>query len=48
MLFLWTLQFVQAVTAMVQQAMLYIDQAPDLDTRVELIKTLNSVTVGKV
>lgn len=33
---------------MVQQAMLYIDQTPDLDTRIELIKTLNSVSAGKV
>lgn len=40
--------FLQAVTAMVQQAMQYIDQTPDLDTRIELIKTLNSVSAGKV
>lgn len=33
---------------MVQQAMQYIDQTPDLDTRIELIKTLNSVSAGKV
>jgi hypothetical protein len=33
---------------MVQQAMQYIDETPDLDTRVELIKTLNSVSAGKV
>ncbi|CAM6090625.1 unnamed protein product [Calypogeia fissa] len=41
-------QLKQAVTAMVQHAMNYIDDAPDQDTRVELIKTLNAVTVGKI
>ncbi|XP_021771108.1 26S proteasome non-ATPase regulatory subunit 12 homolog A-like [Chenopodium quinoa] len=41
-------QLKQAVTAMVQQAMGYIDQTPDLDTRIELIKTLNSVSAGKI
>ncbi|XP_028762441.1 26S proteasome non-ATPase regulatory subunit 12 homolog A [Neltuma alba] len=41
-------QLKQAVTAMVQQAMQYIDETPDLDTRVELIKTLNSVSAGKI
>lgn len=44
--FSWIL--VQAVQAMVQQAMQYIDQTPDLDTKIELIKTLNSVSAGKV
>jgi len=38
----------QAVTAMVQQAMQYIDETPDVETRIELIKTLNSVSAGKV
>lgn len=33
---------------MVQKAMLYIDDTPDLETRIELIKTLNSVSAGKV
>lgn len=37
----------QAVQAMVQQAMQYIDQTPDLDTKIELIKTLNNVSAGK-
>ncbi|KAK7350855.1 hypothetical protein VNO77_09860 [Canavalia gladiata] len=37
-----------AVTAMVQQAMQYIDETPDLETRIELIKTLNSVSTGKI
>ncbi|KAE8671010.1 26S proteasome non-ATPase regulatory subunit 12-like protein A [Hibiscus syriacus] len=41
-------QLKQAVTAMVQQAMQYIDQTPDLETRIELIKTLNSVSAGKI
>jgi hypothetical protein len=39
---------VQAVTAMVQQAMQYIDEAPDVETRIELIETLNTVSAGKV
>lgn len=33
---------------MVQQAMQYIDQTPDIETRIELIKTLNNVSAGKV
>ncbi|KAK8937908.1 hypothetical protein KSP40_PGU003518 [Platanthera guangdongensis] len=41
-------QLKQAVTAMVQQAMQYIDETPDIDTRVELIKTLNNVSAGKI
>ncbi|KAL2504608.1 26S proteasome non-ATPase regulatory subunit 12A [Abeliophyllum distichum] len=41
-------QLKQAVQAMVQQAMQYIDQTPDLETRIELIKTLNSVSAGKI
>ncbi|KAL5703503.1 26S proteasome non-ATPase regulatory subunit 12 A [Ranunculus cassubicifolius] len=41
-------QLKQAVTAMVQQAMQYIDVTPDLETKVELIKTLNSVSAGKI
>ncbi|PIA47809.1 hypothetical protein AQUCO_01400417v1 [Aquilegia coerulea] len=41
-------QLKQAVTAMVQQAMQYIDDTPDIETRVELIKTLNSVSAGKI
>ncbi|KAG0492779.1 hypothetical protein HPP92_006177 [Vanilla planifolia] len=41
-------QLKQAVTAMVQQAMQYIDKTPDVDTRIELIKTLNSVSAGKI
>ncbi|KAL3527914.1 hypothetical protein ACH5RR_012570 [Cinchona calisaya] len=41
-------QLKQAVQAMVQQAMLYIDQTPDLETKIELIKTLNNVSAGKI
>ncbi|KAF8044251.1 hypothetical protein BT93_A2286 [Corymbia citriodora subsp. variegata] len=41
-------QLKQAVTAMVQQAMQYIDQTPDLETKIELIKTLNAVAAGKI
>ncbi|XP_074280646.1 26S proteasome non-ATPase regulatory subunit 12 homolog A-like [Silene latifolia] len=41
-------QLKQAVTAIVQQAMQYIDQTPDLETRIELIKTLNTVSAGKI
>lgn len=41
-------QLKQAVTAMVQQAMQYIDQTPDIDSRIELIKTLNNVSAGKI
>lgn len=41
-------QLKQAVTAMVQQAMQYIDQTPDIETKIELIKTLNSVSAGKI
>lgn len=38
----------QAVQAFVRQAMGYIDQTPDKETRIELIKTLQTVTEGKV
>eukprot|EP00850_Spirogloea_muscicola_P022759 SM000310S11950 [mRNA] locus=s310:33224:37105:- [translate_table: standard] len=41
-------QLKQAITAMVQEAMTYIDATPDLETRMELIKTLNNVTAGKI
>lgn len=40
--------FKQVVTAIVQQAMQYMDQTPDVETKSELIKTLNSVSAGKV
>ncbi|XP_074576874.1 LOW QUALITY PROTEIN: 26S proteasome non-ATPase regulatory subunit 12 homolog A-like [Curcuma longa] len=41
-------QLKQAVTAMVQKAMQYIDDTPDVDTRIELIQTLNNVSAGKI
>ncbi|XWS65161.1 hypothetical protein CRYUN_Cryun05aG0068100 [Craigia yunnanensis] len=41
-------QLKQVVTAMVQQAMQYIDETPDIETRIELIKTLNTVSAGKI
>ncbi|URD97164.1 26S proteasome non-atpase regulatory subunit, partial [Musa troglodytarum] len=41
-------QLKQAVTAMVQKAMQYIDDTPDIETRIELIKTLNNVSAGKI
>ncbi|KAG6403398.1 hypothetical protein SASPL_135616 [Salvia splendens] len=37
-----------AVQTMVQQAMQYIDKTPDLDSKIELIKTLNDVSAGKI
>ncbi|CAM6043993.1 unnamed protein product [Sphagnum compactum] len=40
-------QLQQAVKAMVQQAAQYLDDVPDMDTRNELIETLNSVSFGK-
>ncbi|KAM0822310.1 hypothetical protein ACQ4PT_071582 [Festuca glaucescens] len=41
-------QLKQAITAVVQKAMEYIDVTPDIDTRIELIKTLSSVAAGKI
>ncbi|KAI5060109.1 hypothetical protein GOP47_0024529 [Adiantum capillus-veneris] len=41
-------QLKQAVSAMVKQCMQYIDETPDLETRIELIKTLNTVSAGKI
>lgn len=38
----------QAIQAFVRQAMTYIDHTPDKETKVSLIKTLQSVTEGKV
>lgn len=33
---------------MVQEAMTFVDQVPDVEIKVELIKTLSTVTAGKV
>ncbi|XP_022928083.1 26S proteasome non-ATPase regulatory subunit 12 homolog A-like [Cucurbita moschata] len=41
-------QLKQAVTAMVQQAMQYIDETPDIETKIQLITTLNNVSAGKI
>lgn len=41
-------QLKQAVTAMVKQCMEYIDETPDLEARIDLIKTLNTVCAGKI
>ena len=38
----------QAIQAFVRQSITYIDHAPDQDTKVALIKTLQAVTEGKV
>ena len=38
----------QPITAMVQKAVDYIDLTLEIDTRIELIKTLSSVSAGKV
>lgn len=48
--FVWRMGIdgLQVVKAMVQQAAQYIDDAPDMDTRNELIETLNNVSSGKV
>ena len=41
-------QLKQAVAAMVKEAMTYIDRAPTLAVKTELIETLNTVTSGKI
>eukprot|EP00891_Asterochloris_glomerata_P006770 jgi/Astpho2/6770/e_gw1.00103.16.1_t len=41
-------QLKQAVQAFVRQAMSYVDQTPEQETKVELIRTLQSVTEGKI
>ncbi|XP_071725119.1 26S proteasome non-ATPase regulatory subunit 12 homolog A-like [Rutidosis leptorrhynchoides] len=41
-------QLKQVVTAVVQQAMQYIEETPDIETKVELIQTLNSICAGKI
>ncbi|GKA09114.1 hypothetical protein Tco_0688445 [Tanacetum coccineum] len=37
----------EALIAMVQQAMQYIGQTSDIETKIKLIKTLNNVSTGK-
>lgn len=41
-------QLKQAIQAFVRQAMTYIDQTPNAETKVSLIKTLQAVTEGKI
>mmetsp|Transcript_13252 Transcript_13252/g.41929 ORF Transcript_13252/g.41929 Transcript_13252/m.41929 type:complete len:490 (-) Transcript_13252:246-1715(-) len=41
-------QLKQAVVAMVQEAMTYVPKIDDIEKRVELIATLNTVTAGKI
>ncbi|GAX73784.1 hypothetical protein CEUSTIGMA_g1235.t1 [Chlamydomonas eustigma] len=41
-------QLKQAIQAFVRQAISYIDLAPDQDTKISLIKTLQAVTEGKI
>lgn len=38
----------QVIQAFVRQAMGYIEQTPDKETKISLIKTLQGVTEGKV
>lgn len=38
----------QATTKMVQEAMTYLDSTPNMETKLELINTLRTVTDGKV
>ena len=38
----------KAVTKMIQEAFTYVEQTPDLDTKLKLIDTLRTVTAGKV
>ena len=46
----WLLHFLlsQAIVGMVQESMTYVEKVSDIETRIELISTLNSVTAGKV
>ena len=41
-------QLKQAISAMVKEAITYIDRAPNLEVKTELIETLNTVTSGKI
>ena len=38
----------QAVTKMIQEAYTYVEQTPDLETKLKLIDTLRTITAGKV
>ncbi|RMX55448.1 hypothetical protein pdam_00019355 [Pocillopora damicornis] len=41
-------QLKQAVTKMIQEAFTYVEQTPDLETKLKLIDTLRTVTAGKI
>ncbi|CAG8526886.1 12562_t:CDS:10 [Ambispora gerdemannii] len=41
-------QLKQAITKMIQETMSYLDDTPDLNTKLELIVTLRTVTEGKI
>ncbi|KAK2557141.1 26S proteasome non-ATPase regulatory subunit 12 [Acropora cervicornis] len=41
-------QLKQAVTKMIQEAFTYVEQMPDLETKLKLIDTLRTVTAGKI
>ncbi|CAG8521656.1 7151_t:CDS:10 [Ambispora leptoticha] len=41
-------QLKQAITKMIQETMSYLDATPDLETKLELIVTLRTVTEGKI
>lgn len=42
------IRVIQATTKMVQEAMSHLDDTPDMDTKLELIDTLRTVTEGKI
>lgn len=41
-------QLKQAITSMVQECMTFLDKTPDVETKLELIKTLVTVSAGKI
>lgn len=41
-------QLKQAATKMVQKVMEYLDETPNMDTKLSVIETLRTVTEGKV
>jgi len=41
-------QLKQAITKMVQAVMIFLDEAPDMDTKLSVIETLRTVTEGKI
>ena len=38
----------QAVSKMIQEAVTFVEETPDMDTKLELINTLRNVTEGKI